>query len=111
MPLQTLLQIGVTSGESYVECGAENSDLLEVIEGAGQVSLFVNVNREIFGEKTALTSEALRENTLAKKGYTDPDSDLLGLSRLTAITWAATGVSAGSKPGFPAWQAKRLVRG
>ena len=93
LPLQTLLQIGVTSGESYVECGAENSDLLEVIEGAGQVSLFVNVNREIFGEKTALTSEALRENTLAKKGYTDPDSDLLGLSRLTAITWAATGVT------------------
>ena len=93
LPLQTLLQIGVTSGESYVECGADNSDLLEVIEGAGQVSIFLNVNREIFGEKTALTSEALREKTLEKKGYTDPDTDLLGLSRLTAITWAATGVT------------------
>ena len=93
LSLALLLQIGVTDCESYMQCGLENSDLLEVVENAGQVSMFVNVNREIFGSTTALTSEALREQTLSEKSWTDPDSDLLGLSRLTALSWAATGVS------------------
>ena len=93
LPMELILQIGVTDGNSYVDCGSENSDLLEVIEKTGKVSIFLNVNREIFGNTTALTSEALREQTLSEKGWTDPDSDLLGLSRLTTLSWAATGVS------------------
>ena len=93
LSLALLLQIGVTDCESYMQCGLENSDLLEVVENAAQVSMFVDVNREIFGSTTALTSEALREQTLSEKSWTDPDSDLLGLSRLTALSWAATGAS------------------
>ena len=92
LPMELILQIGVTDGDSYVDCGSENSDLLKVIENTGKVSIFLNVNREIFGNTTALTSEALREQTLSEKGWTDPDSDLLGLSRLTVLSWAATGV-------------------
>ena len=93
LPLTTMLQIGATDCESYMDCGLENSDLLEVIENTDRVSIFVNVNREIFGKTTALTSEALREQSLSGKGWMDPDSDLLGLSRLTALSWAATAVS------------------
>ena len=93
LPLTTMLQIGATDCESYMDCGLENSDLLEVIENTGSVSIFVNVNREIFGKTTALTSEALREQSLSGKGWLEPDSDLLGLSRLTVLSWAATAVS------------------
>ena len=93
LPLEVILQIGANDGESYVDCGTENSDLLQVIEKAGLVSVYLNVNREIFGKTTALTSEALREQALSGNGWTGPDSDLWGLSRLTALSWAATGVA------------------
>ena len=93
LPLNQILQIGTTDGESYIDCSKENSDLFEVIDSAGSVSIYLNVNREIFTKKTALTSDAMRKQTLAEKGWMDPDCDLYGLSRLSALSWAATGVS------------------
>ena len=93
LSLETILQIGTTTCDSYIDCGEENSDLLEAIERTRHVSLYLNVNREIFGNTTALTSEALREQALSGGSWFGPNSDLLGLSGLTALSWAASGVS------------------
>ena len=93
LPLEMILQIGATSCDSYIDCGAQNSDLLDVIDSAGHVSLYLNVNREIFGKTTALTSEALRKQALSGNGWFGADSNLLGLSGLTALSWAATGAA------------------
>ena len=94
LPLQLLLQIGVAENDSYEAFSSGNSDLLECIENAGEVSLYLDVNREIFSERTALTSEMLRKSASSGFGWTQPNSDILGLSKFTALSWGVTAISA-----------------
>ena len=93
LPMELLLQIGACENSSYEAFSAGNSNMLEVIENIGEISVYLNVNREIFSNSVALTSEALRKNASSELGLTDPDSDLMGLSKLTAISWCVTALS------------------
>ena len=88
-----LAQIGATDGEAFEEFSPENSNLIEGLGALDNVSIYYGVNRELFGDKTALTSEVLRDSALVEKafGLTDPLENLGGLSALTALSWAATG--------------------
>ena len=91
LSLKTLVQIGSTSGDAFEQFSPENSNMVEGIDFLGGVSIYLDVNRELFGDKVALTSEALRSGLDKNAGWMMPDSDLLGLSRLTTLSWAATG--------------------
>ncbi|MBR3296526.1 MAG: hypothetical protein IKI65_01655, partial [Firmicutes bacterium] len=90
-----LAQIGATGSEAYEEFSAASSDLFKGLGELENVSVYYGVNRELFGDKTALTSELLRDRALAEKafGMSDPLENLGGLSSLTAISWAATGTA------------------
>ena len=91
LPLRFLMQIGATVGDAFEQFSPENSNMYEGIDFMGGVSIYLDVNRELFSDKVALTSEALREGLDKKNGWMNPDPDLLGLSRLTTLSWAVTG--------------------
>ncbi|MBQ4260951.1 MAG: hypothetical protein II709_03650, partial [Ruminococcus sp.] len=95
LSVSVLVQIGATVGDAFAEFSADNSGLFEGLEGLDNVSLYYGVNRELFGDKTALTSEVLRDSALAQKafGLTDPLENLGGLSALSVISWTAAGSS------------------
>ena len=90
-----LAQIGATVGDAFEQFSADNSDMFEALVDLDNVSLYYAVNREIFGDKTALTSDLMRNSALTEKafGLTDPLQNLGGLSALSAISWAATSAS------------------
>ncbi|MBQ4238880.1 MAG: hypothetical protein II698_06180, partial [Ruminococcus sp.] len=87
LPLATLLRIGVMNAEAYEGIDSDNSDLMELFNTIDAVSIYYDVNREIFTNHTALTSEALRKNPDGF-GFTEPMKELGGLSRLSALFWA-----------------------
>ena len=91
LPLKLLVQIGATVGDAFEQFSPENSNLFEGVDFLGGISIYLDVNRELFGDKVALTSEALREGFDRELGWMKPDSDLLGLSKLTTLSWAVTG--------------------
>ena len=93
LPLATLLRIGVMNGEAYEAIGSDNSDIMEIFDTIDTVSVYYNVNREIFKDCTALTSEALRKNAGGAFSFTDPITELGGLSALTALFWTADAVA------------------
>ena len=95
LTVSVLVQIGSTVGDAFEQFSAENSGLFEGLEGLDNVSLYYSVNRELFGDKTALTSEVLRDSALVEKafGLTDPLENLGGLSALSVISWTAAGSS------------------
>jgi len=95
LSVSVLVQIGATVGDAFAEFSADNSGLFEGLEGLDNVSLYYGVNRELFGDKTALTSEVLRNSALVEKafGLTDPLENLGGLSALSVISWTAAGSS------------------
>ena len=93
LPLATLLRIGVMNGEAYEAIDSGNSDIMEIFDSIDTVSVYYNVNREIFKDCTALTSEALRKNAGSPFSFTQPITELGGLSALTALFWTADAVA------------------
>ena len=93
LPLSTLLRIGVMNGEAFEAIDSDNSDIMEIFDSIDAVSVYYNVNREIFKDCTALTSEALRKNAGGTFSFTEPITELGGLSALTTLFWAADAVA------------------
>ena len=87
LPLATLLRIGVMNGEAFEAINSENSDLMELFNTIDVVSIYYDVNREIFEKTTALTSEAQRKNA-GGFSFTQPITELGGMSALTTLFWA-----------------------
>ena len=92
LPLDTLIRIGVMNGEAFRSIDSENSDIMTLFDNINAVSIYYNVNREIFSNYTALTSETLRKNA-GGFDFTQPMTELGGLSSFTALFWAADAVT------------------
>ena len=91
LPLRLLVQIGATVTDAFEQFSPENSNMFEGLDFIGGISIYLDVNRELFSDKVAFTSEALRKGLDKENGWMTPDQDLLGLSRLTTLSWAVSG--------------------
>ena len=92
LPLERMLQIGVTSSSAIAEAWTANTGLQDVPELVQDVSLYQGVNREIFSDQTALTSDALRAQALERE---DTGAiDFLSRYKTSLLLWAGTAVSA-----------------
>ncbi|MEE1159051.1 MAG: hypothetical protein UHS51_06480, partial [Atopobiaceae bacterium] len=96
LSLTDLLQVGATTGSSLAQVWTEDTRLAQTVVAAPEVSLYQGVDRGIFSDKVALTSDALRADALRSQ-----DSgvvDFLSTYRRTALLWFGsiiTGVAAG----------------
>ena len=96
LSLTDLLQVGATTGNSLAQVWTEDTRLAQMVVAAPEVSLYQGVDRGIFSDKVALTSDALRADALRSQ-----DSgvvDFLSTYRRTALLWfvtAMTGIAAG----------------
>ena len=91
LSLPELLQIGVTMGDAYATMWADDLGFKEMAESSAELSLYEGVNREIFSDLTALTSEAMRADALQreKTGV----FDFLSQYKYTAMLWTGTAIS------------------
>ena len=94
LPLELLLMIGAGGTDVFLNLADNGSDLEGIIEATGNVSVYLDVNREIFDESVAMTSKALRSSAGKTAGWMEPDKDLMGLSKVTTLTWAASAIAA-----------------
>jgi hypothetical protein len=92
LPLEYLLQIGATSGDAVAEGWTGDTGLKDIPELLQDVSLYQGVNREIFSDKTALTSEALRTQALQREDT--GVVDFVSAHKVTALLYAGTAISA-----------------
>jgi len=96
LTLTDLLQVGATTGDALAQVWTEGSGLARAAEGAPEVSLYEGVDRDIFSDKVALTSDALRADALRRPE--DGVIDVLSTYRRSALLWfgtLVTGVVAG----------------
>ena len=87
LSLFTLVETGIASGEAFEAMGPGCGGVLDVAESA-EVSIYAGVNREIFSDKVALTSEALRRGQVGSEW-----ADLLSLHNFTILSWVGAAVS------------------
>lgn len=91
LPLPALLQIGATTGESYEKAWADGLGLTELVDATGDVSLYQGVNRDMFSDVTALTSDAMRADALRHEGA--GVFDFLSQYKELAFFWCGAVVS------------------
>jgi len=91
LPLPTLLQIGATTGDAYATMWVDGLGLKELAESSGEVSLYQGVDRSIFTDLTALTSDALRLDALNREN--SDKTDFFSEHKISLILWTGTVVS------------------
>jgi len=87
LSLSSLVETGIASGEAFEAMGPGCDGVLDVVEST-KVSIYAGVNREIFSDKVALTSEALRRGQVGSEW-----ADLLSLHNFTILSWVGAAVS------------------
>ena len=87
LPLTTMAVNGAASGEAFEAMGPGCGGVLDKANKC-DISLYANVNRELFSDKVALTSEALRRGTVETEW-----TDLLSLRNFAILSWVGTAVS------------------
>ena len=85
--LTTMAVNGVASDEAFEAMGQGCAGIIDAL-GSSDVSLYANVNRELFSDKVALTSEALRRGTVGSAW-----DDLLSLHNFTILSWVGAAVA------------------
>ena len=85
--LMSLATTGIASSEAYAAMGSDFASVIDSL-GGNDVSLYASVNREIFSDKVALTSDALRRGQV---GFAW--SDLLSLRNFMVLSWVGTAIS------------------
>ena len=86
---EQLLQFAFTSEEHWQEYAEENASFFEGLE---EVSVYQNIDRGLYKEdgSVALTGSAQRANNTAYGTTGDKESQMDTISKITAISWAAT---------------------
>ncbi len=92
LPLPMLLQVGATTGDALADVWVEGLGLIETAEGIADVSLYQGVNREIFSDVTALTSDAMREDALRRQST--GVVDFLSTYKRSALLWGSSALAA-----------------
>ena len=89
LSLEHLLQLGITDNVAYTVAVTK---LEEAISGMGTVSVYEGVNRELFSDGVALTSEALRKNPGNASLYNE---STLGISVVYNSLFLLGGIASG----------------
>ena len=86
---EQLLQFAFTSEEHWQEYAEENASFFEGLE---EVSVYQNIDRGLYKDdgSVALTGSAQRANNTAYGTTGDKESQMDTISKITAISWAAT---------------------
>ena len=87
LSLTTMAVNGVASGEAFEAMGPGCAGIVDGL-GSNDVSIYANVNRELFSDKVALTSEALRRGEVGSAW-----DDLLSLRNFMILSWVGTAIS------------------